>query len=300
MLGLRGIARLSVFWVLVGLASQAAATEGGGSSYPLGVANFSCCALPPPGVYGMVYYQRYEADVVRGDHGQVTSPPTYRLVANALVPRLVWVTPWQVLGGAVSAHAVVPLVRLEMEVVAGVRETQTGSTDPVTGLAIGWHLSPELHVAVGADVFVPIGTYDKQALANLGRNYWALQPYAGLTYLQGQGLNVDLKAMYQYNFENGESDYLSGQELILDYALGWGVGRGWALGLGGYLYSQVTDDETRGQVLPQRRGRSIAVGPAVRYQSPQGWLITAKYQDEMFVRNRSDGSGVWIQAALKL
>ena len=57
------------------------ATEGGGSIYPVGTENYVCCALPPPGVYGMVFAQRYSADSVRGNNGQVVTPPTFKVTS---------------------------------------------------------------------------------------------------------------------------------------------------------------------------------------------------------------------------
>ena len=65
------------------------ATEGGGSIYPVGTENYLCCALPPPGVYGMVYGQHYRADKVRGNDGQVVTPPTFKVTATAVAPRIV-------------------------------------------------------------------------------------------------------------------------------------------------------------------------------------------------------------------
>ena len=77
------------------LTGQAKATEGGGSIYPVGVENYGCCALPPPGVYGMVFGQSYSADKVRNDQGKTVTPSGFKIRANVIASRVVWVTsPW--------------------------------------------------------------------------------------------------------------------------------------------------------------------------------------------------------------
>lgn len=42
------------------------------------------------------------------------------------------------------------------------------------------------------------------------------------------------------------TQYHSGQELIIDYSLGWGFGNGLTAGVGGYLYQQTTNDTQNG------------------------------------------------------
>jgi hypothetical protein len=136
----------------------------------------------------------------------------------------------------------------------------------------------------------PAATTSKQRIANVGRNYWNIEPLVALTYTQPTGINADLKLMYDNNFRNRDTDYRSGQELHADYALGWGFGNGWAVGVGGYLYRQVTDDRVTGTTLAGNKGRAYNIGPSIKYQGKDGWFLTANYERQCGVRNRSDGS----------
>jgi len=102
--------------------------------------------------------------------------------------------------------------------------------------------------------------------------------------------------MYTYNFENRDTSYKSGQEFHFDYSLGWGVGHGWVLGAGGYVYRQVTDDKLNGQSVPNNKGRAYAIGPSLKYDSGKGWFVTAKWQKETGVRNRAQGDAFWVKA----
>jgi len=281
----------------LGATGLAHATEGGGSVYPLGSENFTCCALPPPGLYGIVYGQGYSADKVRGNDGQVVTPATFKVRATAVAPRLVWVTPTQIAGAAVAGlHAILPVVDLKVTIDPSTSQSKSGIGDLVFGPFLGWHHSEKLHTVAGLDFFAPTGRYKLGDLANIGRNYWAIQPVLGVSYIDPKGINADAKAMWTYNLENKDSHYKSGQELIIDYALGWGVGSGWTLGVGGYLYHQLNDDTFNGATVANNRGRALAIGPSVRYDSGKGWFLTAKYEMEQNVRNRADGAAFWLKA----
>lgn len=83
--------------------------------------------------------------------------------------------------------------------------------------------------------------------------------------------------------------------LHADYAVGRGFGNGWVAGVGGYVYRQVSDDDIGGRKVADNRGRAFAIGPSVKYQSRSGWFLTAKYESQFDVRNRSDGGAFWIK-----
>ncbi|MFX8828838.1 transporter, partial [Acinetobacter baumannii] len=89
----------------------------------------------------------------------------------------------------------------------------------------------------------------------------------GFSYIDPNGLNGDIKAMWTYNLRNRDTDYKSGQELIIDYSVGWGLGNGWTLGVGGYVYQQLTKDSQNGSSVENNNGKALAIGPSVRYDS---------------------------------
>jgi hypothetical protein len=193
-------------------------------------------------------------------------------------------------------HAIVPLVNLDVNVAPGVSQRKTGIGDIVFGPVLGWHHSDSLHSVLALDIYAPTGRFNKHDVANIGRNYWALQPVFGVSRIDPNGLNADAKVMWTYDFSNKDTDYKSGQELIVDYALGWGFGNGWTAGVGGYLYQQINDDKQAGATVNDNKGRTFAIGPSVKYDSGKGWFVTAKYQTETNVRNRADGAAFWVKA----
>lgn len=274
------------------------ATEGGGTVYPVGVENFAAGALPPAGFYGMLFGQHYRATTLKDNDGNAVPVP-FKVTADVIAPRFIWVTNQKLVGGDLAFHVIVPLVNLDVNV--GPRsQTKTGIGDITTGFSIGWHHSPNLHSLAGVDLFVPTGGYDKNDLANIGRNYWAAEPLYVLSYNDPKGFNGDIKLGYIFNRNNKDMNYRSGQEFHFDYALGWGFGNNWTAGASGYYYQQTTSDRQGGSDIADNKGRAFAIGPSVKYDSGKGWFVTAKWQKELAVRNRPEGSAVWLKAVFPL
>lgn len=297
--------KISKISYLVGLAiagvvaSQAAnATEGGGSIYPMGAENFLSGALPPPGVYPLVYLNHYSADKIKDNDGNDVAPPNFKVTANVVAPRLVWVTDNKLFGGQVAHAMMVPLVNLDVQVgAAGQSKSGIGDIN-ITPLVLGYHHNANLHSIVALDVFAPTGRYNKTDMANIGRNYWAIQPVYTASYIDPAGWNADFKMMYDFNFKNTDTNYKSGQEFHVDYSLGYGFKQNWVAGVGGYLYKQVTTDEQNGVKVANNRGQAFAIGPSIKYDNGKGMFVTAKWQKEMNVASRAEGHAFWIKALL--
>jgi hypothetical protein len=246
----------------------------------------------------MLFGQHYRATTLKDNDGN-TVPLPFKLTADVIAPRLIRVTNQKVAGGDLAFHAIVPLVRLDVNV-GPFSQTETGIGDITTGFSIGWHHSPHLHSLFGVDLFVPTGGYKKEDLANIGRNYWAAEPLYVLSYINPSGFNADIKMGYVFNRTNKDTDYRSGQEFHFDYALGWGFAKTWTAGVSGYVYQQTTSDRRGGNDLADNKGRAFAIGPSIKYDSGKGWFVTAKWQKEMAVRNRPEGSAVWVKAVFPL
>lgn len=277
-------------------ASAAGATELGGSSYPMGAENYLSGAMPPPGFYTLAFMNHYSADKLKDANGN-TVPVNFKVNATAISPRFVWVTNNTLLGGQVAHAVIVPLVNLDVSV-GGASQSKTGLGDiAITALALGYHHSPNLHSVAALDIIAPTGSYNRADLANIGRNYWAIQPVYTASYINPTGWNWDVKFMYDFNLKNHDTDYKSGQEFHFDYALGYSLGNNWVAGVGGYAYKQTTGDKQAGVDIGNK-GRAFAIGPSIKYDNGKGFFITAKYQKESSVRNRAEGEAFWIKASV--
>jgi hypothetical protein len=292
-----GMPAAAAAMAVVLLAPAVQAGEGGGSSYPGGVENFLTGAAPPPGFYVLEYGNVYRADKLKDGSGQDVPIPVFKVAANVAATRFAWSTKTSVAGGNLLLHAIVPVVNLKVEV-PGLTQRKTGLGDITFGPAVAFHHSPSLHSVVGIDLVAPAGRYTKGDAANIGRNYWSLQPLVTASQIDPTGFNADFKLTFNFNRRNGDTDYRSGNEVYLDYAAGWGLGNGWVLGAGGYAMRQLTNDSQAGVSLGNSKGAAFAVGPSLKYDNGKGWFITAKWQREMSVRNRAEGHALWIKTIL--
>ena len=282
---------------------SANATEGGLSSWPMGIEIYGMGILPPAGTYGQIFAGNYTADTVRDNAGNKAAEIDLRV--TSIVPRFVWVTEQKVLGGDLGFHALLPLNDMRLNIKnGGPHDHKRGIGDMHLGPVVGFHLSEKLHIATGVDFVLPTGSYDKDDIINLGNNYYTVQGVFALTHMDPNGFNADVRLMYDYNFENKDTHYKSGEELHLDYTLGWGLGNGWVVGVGGHAYTQISDDkcsfsDCRDAGLVEatggNRGRTLSIGPAVQYASKDGWLFSAKWQEETGVRNRAEGQTYWFK-----
>lgn len=274
------------------------ATEGQASSYPMGAENFFTGIAPPPGFYSLFYGQHYEADNLRGNDGDKL-PVDFKVRSDALVPRLIWVSDMTLLGGSPMLHTMLPLVNVK-GIINGDSQRKHGIGDISFGTGLGYHFTPQFHAIFALDVTAPTGSYHKDDLVNVGRNYWMFEPLIALTWTQPRGLNIDAKIMYDFNVKNPDTEYRSGQEFHIDYAAGWEVADGWVVGVGGYVYRQITDDKQNGDRIENNKGRAFAIGPSFKYTGSGGWFMTAKWQQESDVRNRAQGDAWWLRLVVPL
>lgn len=273
------------------LSTNTYASEGGGSSYPNGAESIMAGAIPAPGFYFLNYLTLYSSDKLVDNDGDEV-PVELDLDVRANVFRFVYVSKKQFLGGFIGVHTLIPIVDMDIEIM-GQKDSDSGLGDITLGTNLSWH-SKNWHFAAGLDVTAPTGNYDKDELANIGRNYYTIEPVLGFTYLSDGGYEASVKAMYDYNTENNDTDYQTGQELHFDYFTGLHFAKNWVVGLSGYYYKQITDDEVNEEKVSDNQGQVLAFGPAVQYQYKNMSFI-GKYQQETMVRNRTKGNKFWFK-----
>ena len=220
------------------LAAPALATEGGGGAYPNGAEDFMVGALPPPGTYFKNYLTYYQASSFKDNNGN-DLPVKFNLKATADVLRFIHVTKTDILGANWAVHAFIPVAYMDVEM--GPRsDDRFGLGDIIIDpFILGWH-SKNFHVTTGIDIYIPVGSYNQDRLANTGRNYWTFEPIVAFTYLSDGGFEISAKFMYDFNTENEDTNYQSGQEFHFDYTIGYHVNKQWAVGIGGSYYYQTT------------------------------------------------------------
>jgi len=280
--------------LLLLLVSGAAATEGGGGAYPNGAEDFMSGAVPPPGTYFLNYFTWYSADRLNDNDGN-SSNPGFKLNVTGNVFRFLHVTDKTLLGANWGVQMFVPLLNVDVTATTPggkLSQSKFGLGDIIVDpLVLSWHLSKNLHAVAGLDIFIPTGDYDKNRLANPGRNYFTFEPVIAATYICDKGDEVSAKVMYDMNTKNRDTNYLSGHELHVDYTVAKHIGP-WSLGAGGYYYQQVTNDELNGEEVRKNLGYALSVGPQVKYDY-KNMSFALKYLFEVETRNRPEGNNLW-------
>lgn len=272
------------------LCSFSNAFAGGGHHYPNGAEAFECGMVPPPGLHFVNYTYIYRSSHQNDNDGnEVKLPDNLNIFGE--IPRLVYTSKAQLLGANWGAQIFVPILRLSM---AGMTRSGLGDIiiDP---FILSWH-RPTFHAALGLDIYLPTGEYDMTEMLNPGSNFVTWEPIFAFTYIPPNGWSWSMKLHYDINGENDDIKLKPGQEFHFDYAVGYSPHPKVKLGVAGYYYQQVTDDEMAGISLKDQRSRVFAIGPGVKFSFPEKRLfLEFRPQFEMAARNWFEGTAMWIK-----
>jgi hypothetical protein len=314
--------------------SDAQASEGAKNFYLLGSNASMAGAVPPPGTTVVNYDYYYRGDASgRGATGVLLNEGGARLDLEADVdvdanifiklPGALWVSPRKVLGGAAGVGVLVPVgwqdISADLDVLATLtlpdgREFTAGDRfsinddtfnfgDPVLLAFLGWNRG-NWHWKLQGMLNVPIGAYDADNVANMGFNYWAFDASAAATWLDPTiGWEASAYTGLTFNAENPATDYKSGTQFHLDFALMKHFSKRVAAGLVGYHYQQITGDSGSGARLGPFKGQVTAIGPAINYNTVIRSIPVAtslRWYHEFDTKNRLEGDAVYFQTTIPL
>lgn len=234
---------------LLPISSRAA--EGGGSHFLQGTAgDFAMALVGPPGLYmrnDLFYFEGDMGPVSRGRFvlsglEQEMWVDTYKLIylpdfeLLGAQPGIIFAVPF-VLDVGVSGTTIAP-------VAFSADGNRSGIGDPSMTLSLGWKLGDESHLLAGVSVFSDFGSYSADRVINLGRNYWSFDPMLGYTWLDPKrGHEISVLGGIMFNTENPATDYQTGTEAHLGVTFAQHFSKEFAVGILGYYYDQLSDDE---------------------------------------------------------
>lgn len=328
---------------LVGLESiETQAAENATGWYALGTKASMAGFVPPPGTYFINVNYYYSGDATgsaaRGvalrnrEIGGIAIQADLKIEADLKVdgqvyynlPSVLWVAPQKVLGGNVGFGAIVPVgwkdVSAELDVVAtlnlpppigtlqadrrfNINDSSTEFGDPVLNALIGWHQG-NWHWNIGTLVNVPIGPWSNDSISNLSFNHWGLDTTAAITWLDPKiGFEVSVAPGFTFNWENPDTDYRTGTEFHVEFAVLQHFSQKFAIGVAGFHYQQITGDTGAGARLGDFKGRVTSIGPVMTYSfnlrkipvSTQ-WMWTHDFD----VENRLEGNLAIVTVSMPL
>jgi hypothetical protein len=156
---------------------------------------------------------------------------------------------------------------------------------------------------VYATTGIPVGAYSPTRLAALGLGHWAVDGGVGYTYLDEKaGLEVSAIFGLTYNFINPYTQYTSGTDAHLDWAISPYLNDKFHIGAVGYFYNQISGDSGAGARLGDFKSRVAGVGPQIGFFFPvsdwQGYLNLRAYY-EFDARNRLEGWTAYVTFSIE-
>ncbi|WP_040068516.1 SphA family protein [Pseudomonas batumici] len=279
---------------------KAMALEGGTSSYPEGIVTVMSGAVGAPGDTTVYSYNKLiDIDSVRDGQGNKVFPEAKgKIHAHALrvTHTLDGLT---LLGGNVSLQVAVPYIDGHLDIPAlgpAGSGHSNGMGDPLFGALVSWQSPTYLH-NVELDFVTPWGKYDPHALVNPGNNSKAIYAAYAFTWFPLPQVEVSSKISVNYSFENPKTDYKSGVQVVADYGVNYRLTQNWLAGIGGYVSTQLSDDQLRGDDIGNRT-KSIKVGPQFGYAN-RDWGVIATYQSDVYARNTSKGDTLMLNGFIK-
>jgi hypothetical protein len=235
-------------------ATVAHGVENGAPITPFGVNGFGAGMLPPSSVDLAVGVRlsAYSADELRDTNGNPSAVRAKLKVSSAALA-LVETTDISLLGGEYGFSAVIPYLdmsnRLTVPAPTGVRDLDGSSSAlgdvTLVPVIVKWTPSSRLFVNGRLELQLPTGSYKADRLINTGANHWTVSPALAFTWISENGLEVSSNMQLSLHGKNKDTQYRSGTEYQHEFAVGQHLGP-WVLGLGGYVYRQVSDDKADG------------------------------------------------------
>jgi len=230
---------------------------------------------------------------------------------HAVSVPILYQSPLELFGGHYAAGLILPYVDVETTGTLTIgelpplkrRDTARGLGDiAVMPFIVGW-VKGDWKYDARLVVYTPTGDYDKDSLANVGKNYWTVEPVFSLSYLGSKtGRQFTAFAGLDFNGTNSDTDYTTGTQFHLDVTLAqhFPLGKGLAgIGANAFYYEQLGGDSGSGAILGDFKGRTMGIGPTLSYVtkiSDRTDLVTElKWLPELDVKHRLEGDYVWLK-----
>ena len=288
-----------VIAVVVGVGS-ASADEFAFSSYGLGGAAFGAGVTPPAGTYVTLVSAYYEGEI----DGPVTIGGRVINVGMAAgffsqATNIMYVPENKVFGANVGLSVTIPVGHIDIDarVTGPLGSTVSESVDGWgfgdvnVRMQLGWSRPDFSHTAY-VQVVAPTGTYDPNGLQpNIGLNRPGVDIGWAFTWTASK-LQVNGAVGVTFNSENKDTDYRSGSDFHLEWAVGYEVCKGLVIGPAGYSYRQLTGDSGDGAVLGPFEGEVDAIGGGISYTTlvaSTPVVFNARHYEEFNAEHRMNG-----------
>jgi hypothetical protein len=264
--------------------------------YVPGVEGIKAASLPPPGIYLRDYNVGYYADRLNDAAGYAIGAANPKAFVYANVPRLIWITDYELLGGCIGVDALVPLqyTSLKATTPAGTFDDHRFAVgDAFAEVTWSKHI-PQFDFSLGYGLWAPTGDSSGQPpqvpTTAAGLGYWTHMLTLGATWYLDEGRTLALSALnrYEINQEKAGTEITPGQAYTLEWGASYALSKTVDVGAVGYYQQKVTADSGSGASTQQ--DHVAAVGPEISVFYPRvmlGWSL--RYEYEFLAESRLEG-----------
>jgi len=196
-----------------------------GNHYTPGIEGLEGGSLPPPGFYTRNYFYSYQADRVTNGQG-AREPIGFQTMVFAVAPRLLYITPYKILGADYGCSIVLPFVYDHTKISAfDLDQSRVGLADIyVEPLDLSWHL-PQADFLVTAGVYTPTGTFSTSNESSLGSGFWTQMTTAGATFYadKERAWHLSLLDRLEFSSRQEQTGLTPGNGELVEWGLGHSV-----------------------------------------------------------------------------
>ena len=261
--------------------------------YVPGSEGLFAATLPPPGIYLRDYNAFYYADQLNDINGNKINGVSPKAFVYAQVPRLIWITDLQVLGGNIGFDGLVPF-EYQAAKVGGFDDHTFGVGDPFVEATWSAH-TKQFDFALGFGTWIPTQNFNPQNPTWAGQGYFGYMFTAGATWYIDTDRKWSISALnrYEINAVQADTGITPGTVYTVEGGIGYAVSKIVTVGAAGYYQQRVNGnvgDHSTGD-LPRTSG----IGPEIATFFPSIMLgVSLRYEYGFLAEDLFQGSTVML------
>lgn len=247
-------------------------------------------ALPPDGVYGLLYGNYYHADEFTGSNGKKAADAD--LTATVSVVRFIG---YKHLGKLPLAFQVIaPFGALEEKKVFNEKSSGVGDLIFGPGVFLFSDEALKLNLSYWLYVFTPTGDWDKNRSINLGQNHWYVEHQLALN-KQFDKFVYDMNLNFYQHTEESERKLQMPDRFEIESSLGYQITDKLIFGINAGGYVDLSSAKVNGLTLADSKAERWQVGPTIGYSFTDKLGANLRWTNDVSSTNDSKGNDIWLR-----
>lgn len=251
-------------------------------------------ALPPDGVYSLVYPNHFQAGDFMGPDGKKAADADFKLdlvILRAVAYKHVGKLP-------LTFQVIVPLGRVEEG--KFLDATSSGVGDVVFGPGVFLYANEASGTTVSywLYAYAPTGAFDAAKPLNLGGHHWYFEHQLAFNQtLFARKVVLDVNVNFYHHTEEPDLELRAPPRFELAAIAGYQLTPKLIAGVNGGAYWDLADAKVSGATAADTAARKTALGPMLSYQVTDRLGATLRWTHDLSAANDFKGDDVMLRAA---